>query len=75
MRTLHDDLRSEISQNLMSELDSGDLDGEWAQRLFLRATDSVLDKVWEYVEDCKIDSNGRFIFEYGMLKHLLKGGG
>jgi hypothetical protein len=73
MQTLHDDLRNEVAQYLVKELDSGDLEDGWANQLFLRATDNVLKKVWEYVEDYKIDSNNRLIFEYGMLKHLLQG--
>lgn len=73
MRTLHDDLTSEVTRVLLEELDPGDLQPEDALKLFKRASDSVFDKIWEYIEDYKIDSRGNFIFEYGMLKHLLVG--
>lgn len=74
MRTAHDDLRSSLTSILLSELDSGDLTEDVARRLYLRTADAVMEEVWSYLEEYKIDSNGNFIFEYGMLKHLLKGG-
>lgn len=74
MRTPHDDLRDEIFSCMIRELDPGDLDEETAKFLFLRTTSQIMGKVWEYVEDYKIDSNGNLLFDYGMLRHLLKGG-
>jgi hypothetical protein len=73
MRTPHDDLRGNISDLIFIEMDDGTIPEKYTKPTADRLTGQVLELVWEYVKDHRIDSNGRLIFEYGMLKHLLKG--
>jgi len=73
MRTPYDDLVSEILADLNFEFNDGTMTEEEMGATLKSLSSSIMRSCWKYVEEYKIDHNGRLIFEYGMLKHLFNG--
>ena len=73
MRTCHDDLVSDIMSDLNFELNDGSMNEKELEVTLKSLSSSIMRSCWKYIEEYKIDHNGRFIFEYGMIKHLFQG--
>ena len=73
MRTPHDDLASDIMCDLNFELNDGSMNKKELEITLKSLSTSIMRSCWKYVEECKVDHNGRFIFEYGVIKHLFQG--
>ena len=73
MRTPYDDLVADIRSRVHHEFDDGVLSKEEMESAVSSVSKDIMEYCWKYLEEYRVDFDGRFIFEYGMLKHLFHG--
>ena len=73
MRTLRDDLISDIIQILSNAYGDGGLTETQEYYENLHNAEEIAKKLWDHVEPFAIDSNGNMILDYGMIRATLVG--